>query len=707
MIFPIGHVSNVIRRKPWISIILITACIVAYIFTHLSLKEWQPDFEESLIELGDYYVTHPYLELSPEIEQIIFGSELLKEKIQEYLKKHGKEETSAFASELEQAELKLLELNLIKTIERGPLKKWGVTPSALSFLMLFTYMFLHTGLGHLIGNMYLLYLTGPLIEDIWGRSVFTAFYLLSGIVSVLLYSLIFPHSVFPVIGASGAISGLMGAFLIRYWKTKILFFNFFFFWIRKWRMFTAPAWLMLPLWFLFQVLGVKLMDVLKMYSGGPVAYWAHIWGFIFGVAVAIGMKLYGFEEKFTKKQTSKDSFVDENHRIYEEAMEYLGRGEKGQAYNILLEAAREAPTHTELVQALWKLSLEFGKEREAAEFLAALIGKEVKEGHLDSALFRYRELNAHIPDGSVDIDTRSKVMLTEHLIDTRELKEGEVLARALIDQIGPDFSPADLLYFVQVVLKLDLKRDLVLAGTVIRRALRHPGIPPEKKVELNEKLYKTPDEKKVPVKKEMPKEEKLQTVGVTPRARELDVLEDPEAPEEGDTQELPSFDTLLDEVELIPAPPPEVESVEIVSEAEPQGHLVVTPGVPVGIEGSKLLLEMEHRSQKELFLEEVHSISVVKIVSSSGGPFFLIDLFLGDPEVEKTEIRTIRFTSKVFDPRRLVPGAAGPMEAFRIFMSILLKLSKAKPYPDLESVRLQRVREFPTIADYEDSLPHW
>jgi len=657
--------------------------------------------------LGEYYVTHPYLELSPETEQILFGSELLKKEIRELLKEHGKQETGEYISGVEQIELRRLEQALIKTIEKGPFKKWGVTPSDLSLLMLFTYMFLHTGLAHLIGNMYILYLTGPFIEDIWGRPVFTAFYLLSGIFSVLMYSMIFPHSVVPVIGASGAIAGLMGAFLIKYWRTRILFFNVLFFWVKKWRMFTAPAWLMLPLWLLLQVVGVKLMDALKMYNGGSVAYWAHIWGFVFGVAVAIGMKFLRFEEKFTKKQIEKTSFADKNYRIYEEAMGYIGRGERGQAYNILLEAAREAPTHTELVRALWTLSLEFGKERETAGFLVTLIVQQVKDGHLDTALFHYRELNHHITDGSVDIDAHSKILLTEYLIDIRELKEGEALVHALIDQIDPDFSPADLLHFIQVVLKLDLKRDLALAGIVIRRALLHPGIPPGKKEELKQKLYKVPPGGTPPVKKETPGEEKSQPIqpgGITPRARELDTPETPD--EDFDTQKLPSFDKLLDEVELIPAPPPEAEPVEIVPEAEPQGHLVVTPAVPVGIEGSTLLLEMERRSQKALPLEEVHSVSVVKIAPSPGRPYFLIDLFLVDPGAEKSEIRTIRFTSNVFDPRRLVPGAAGPMEAYRIFISILLKLSNAKPYPDLESVRLQTVREFPTVDAYENSLPH-
>lgn len=704
MILPIGHESNVIRRKPWISFLLIGLCCVIHIFTYVAVKEWQPEFRDRILELGEYYVTHPYLKLSPEIERVIFGSELLKEKIQEYLKEHGKEETSPFASEVEQAKLKRLEGYLIKTIEKGPFKKWGVTASDLSFSSLITYMFLHTGLLHLLGNMYILYLTGPFIEDIWGRPVFAVFYLLSGIVSALLYSLTFSQAVVPVIGASGAIAGLMGAFLIKYWKTRILFFNILFFWVKKWRMFTAPAWLMLPLWLLFQILGAKLMSVLRMYSGGPVAYWAHIWGFIFGVAVAVGMKFFRFEEKFSKRQLIKDSFADENYLIYEEAMEFIGRGEKGRAYGMLLEAAREAPTHPEVVHALWKLSLEFGKEREAAGFLVKLIGQEVKDGHLDTALLHFRELRERFPDGSVDIDNHSKVFLAEYMIDIRELKEGEALVRAIIDQIDPNFSVADLVYFVHVVLKLDLKRDLALAGIVIPHALRHPGVPLEKKEEFKEKLYKTPSPGKAPVKKEAPETVEVRSEGVTPRAGELDV---PEVSEKDfDTQELPSFDTLLDEVELIPAPPPEAESIEILTEVLPRGQLVVTPAVPVGLEGATLLLEMERRSRKELPLEEVHSVSVVKIVSGSERPYFLIDLFLGDPEAEKSEVRTIRFTSKVFDPRRLVPGAAGPMEAFRIFMSILLKLSKAIPYPDLESVRLQRVREFPSVTEYEDSFPH-
>ena len=686
------------------------------------------------------------------MEQVLLGSEFVKDFLQrpekEDQNKHSKRGTvgamqgSGGVSSLEQEELNRLEQTLIKTIKKGPFKKWGYTPSEFSIILLITYMFLHGSWAHLIGNVYILYLTGPFIEDIWGRPVFTAFYLLSGMVSALLYGFNYPDSVIPLFGASGAIAGVMGAFLIRYWNTRILFFNALFFFIKKWRTFTAPAWVMLPLWLLFQFLGAKLMDVLKIYGGGPVAYWAHIWGFVFGAAVGVGLKYFRIEEKFTKKLREKDTYMDHNFRVYEEAMDYIGRGEKGQAYKMILETLREAPTYPELVESLWKLSFEFNKEYEAAGYMVMLIEKEVRDGRMESALSHYRELREVIPDGSFDVDRHSRVMFADYLMDIDKAEEAEILVRRLLGQMDADLSPADVLHLINVVLRLDLRRDLALAGKVIEQALLHPGIPEGKKKELKTKIYKVPpgevslSGQEIPVKKDASDEEDIQVDGLRPGAQEMEMMEpliaagsDPVLPALGalmdsaalrgdiitQEEEIDGIEKKLDtkgiDEELIDEEILELEEKDKLEEdnepmllLEESSRLKPMFSIPIGLTEDNLILDLGEGDQLSLKLADVHSISVVKILPERGRTYFLIDLFLDDPVGKLSGIRLYRLSGTTFDPRRLVPGTQGPMEAFRIFLSILLKMSNAKLFPDIDSVRLQSIREFPTIEAYEASF---
>ena len=147
---------------------------------------------------------------------------------------------------------------------------------------LITYQFLHGGFLHLFGNLFFLFLAGPFIEDVWGRPVFAAFYLTAGALSALMFALRYPELDEPLIGASGAVAGVMGAFLVRYWKTRIRFLYFFI----PFRpgTFTAPAWLMLPLWFARELVFAQAWDVASPGTGGGgVAHWAHVWGFAFGL----------------------------------------------------------------------------------------------------------------------------------------------------------------------------------------------------------------------------------------------------------------------------------------------------------------------------------------------------------------------------------------------------------------------------------------
>jgi len=158
--------------------------------------------------------------------------------------------------------------------EPVPLLKLLVAP--------FASMFLHGGWMHLIGNMWFLYLFGDNVEDSMGHFRFLVFYLLSGIAATVAHIAVHPLSPIPIVGASGAISGVVGAYLVMFPTARVLTLVPIFFFIAD--VVVLPALVFIGLWFLFQFWS-GLLSLAVPHMGG-VAWWAHIGGFIAGLVLA-------------------------------------------------------------------------------------------------------------------------------------------------------------------------------------------------------------------------------------------------------------------------------------------------------------------------------------------------------------------------------------------------------------------------------------
>ena len=157
---------------------------------------------------------------------------------------------------------------------------------ASAWLTPFTSMFMHGGWMHLIGNMLFLWIYGNNVEDYLGRIKFLLFYFVSGLAAIALYTLFSPSSNIPLVGASGAIAGVMGAYIVLHPRAKITVLIIFFFI----QFIQLPAKVVLGIWFIYQI----LMSVLGSASGGGVAWMAHVGGFVFGYLVMrLMVKLFG------------------------------------------------------------------------------------------------------------------------------------------------------------------------------------------------------------------------------------------------------------------------------------------------------------------------------------------------------------------------------------------------------------------------------
>ncbi|MEX2183933.1 MAG: rhomboid family intramembrane serine protease [Chloroflexota bacterium] len=181
------------------------------------------------------------------------------------------------------------------------IRTWGVVPVEVvgawesgdvvsgATAGLISSQFLHGGWLHLLGNMLYLWIFGNNIEDRLGRLLFIVFYLAGGIAAALAQIAIDPTSDVPMIGASGAIAAILGAYLVLYPRariTSLVFLGFFY------QLIDVPALLVLAFWFVLQLIdGLASLGVSS--SGGGVAFFAHIGGFVFGAAVALVLRSSG------------------------------------------------------------------------------------------------------------------------------------------------------------------------------------------------------------------------------------------------------------------------------------------------------------------------------------------------------------------------------------------------------------------------------
>ncbi len=157
---------------------------------------------------------------------------------------------------------------------------WGIVPDRLHTVSLFTSMFLHGGWLHLIGNMLFLWVFGRNLEDLIGGGRFLVFYLVCGLIAAVVHVIFNPYSRTPTIGASGAIAGVMGAYLIKFPRARIITLVPIFFFITTMEI---PAAFLLLWWFAIQFFSGFGSLGENDYSGGGTAWFAHIGGFIAGM----------------------------------------------------------------------------------------------------------------------------------------------------------------------------------------------------------------------------------------------------------------------------------------------------------------------------------------------------------------------------------------------------------------------------------------
>jgi len=292
IVIPVGQEHGEVRREPWVSYAIVAFNVAIFAFLWIaSLRSDVPArFEAKATEVTEYLARNPYLTVPPELVPL-YGRRAIA-----LLEERGAstQPPVEWVVRRQQQKLNALAGELFAVARELPLLEPGFVPARPDLFAAFTSMFVHAGLFHLVGNMLFFFATGPFLEDVFGRPLFLLLYLLSGLFALAAHSWQNPGSLAPVVGASGAVAGVMGAFLVRLRTSRIRFLCvpiLFLPWIRF--RFLVPAFLFLPLWFAAQFwLATSSTDP------GSVALWAHVGGFAFGAAAALLVALLSIEKRW-------------------------------------------------------------------------------------------------------------------------------------------------------------------------------------------------------------------------------------------------------------------------------------------------------------------------------------------------------------------------------------------------------------------------
>ena len=345
-LFPIRSESRV-RRFPAVTVSLIGLNILVFLFSYPVMNRQHKIIIEKATELQDIEIRT----LSPGDPSAII----------EYAKDPGVLREKIKNKEIEISddlwkEWKKAYDDYEKAMHERLTRKYGFVSTDFDIPTLITSMFLHAGFMHLFFNLWFLWLVGLNVEDDWGRPFFLGFYLISGIVACLLFA-VMTKSDLPLIGASGAIAGVMGAFAVQYYKSKIYFlfillFPFIF------KVFPLYAWFYLPLWFLQQ-----LFQAVYLSEYSPVAFWAHVGGFGFGVFVVVLLRYSGLERKYlTPLVEDTLNLMDLD---FSKAVEARSAGDFEEAEKHLKEILLREPSNLDAAEELIDIYIKGDKKKEA------------------------------------------------------------------------------------------------------------------------------------------------------------------------------------------------------------------------------------------------------------------------------------------------------------------------------------------------------
>src|ERR1051326_986598 len=356
MLIPIRHENMSARRWPVITIGLIVINTVVFLATYSSMQEQAPELGQTKAHILLLAAAHPELKTTPAAQKLVDNFSKQYPTDWQTLQSPNHDVIDAWDAKMRlmddpvrlQSEMDSLTDKYASLSSNSITQKYAFVPGDTKPISYLTANFLHGGWLHLIGNMWFLWLAGFVLEDVWGRPLFITFYLIAGAAAMQFHAWTNVGSMVPSLGASGAVAGLMGAFLVRFPKMKIemaWIFGLISLFRRRVYRFKAAAYWLLPLWLVMEVLYGGLQG-----SSGGVAHWAHVGGFVFGVAAGLVIQHSGFEHKVNQAIEAKVGVTSDP--ALEQASDLMDHGKLDEALILLNNHLSVNPNSTDALNLI-------------------------------------------------------------------------------------------------------------------------------------------------------------------------------------------------------------------------------------------------------------------------------------------------------------------------------------------------------------------
>jgi membrane associated rhomboid family serine protease len=373
-----------VRRWPIITLALILANLLIFAGTHQTVDEQDSQLWRVRKHILILAATHPNLLVGPESREFVdgFQSQFPEDWVElQSPKSDADDDWAARIRQIDdpaslQAEMDSLAADYSRLAASSITERYAFVPAHPKPITYLTSTFLHADWWHVLGNMWFLWLAGFVLEDAWGRPLYLIVYVAAGAMACQFDAWASPLSIVRSVGASGAVAGLMGAFLVRFPRMKIqMTWCFDFGVFRFWRFWMRAYWL-LPLWALVEI----------NYGMGPrdeIGHWAHVGGFLFGAFAAIAIRYSGLEHKLHKAIEEKVTWTPATEithasdlmeqREFDEAAKLLNeyltmKPDSVEAWNLLRAVhwqKSEIPAYRELTVKICELHLK-AREYETA-----------------------------------------------------------------------------------------------------------------------------------------------------------------------------------------------------------------------------------------------------------------------------------------------------------------------------------------------------
>jgi membrane associated rhomboid family serine protease len=391
VLIPLRHENMRGRRWPIITFALIGLNVAIFLVTNWGIEAQQPKRSEIRLHLLLLAATHPELKTTSDSAEFIQHVKKASGRSWNQIASPSRNVQDPWDAQMRlqddpaqlQQEMDELCQQFDELEQSTILDKYGFVPAHPHAISYLSANFLHGGWLHLIGNMWFLWLAGFILEDNWGRVIYSVFYLVAGAASLQFYAWCSPGSFTPLVGASGAVAALMGAFLVRFPKMKIemaivtLFYRF---------KFKAAAYWLLPLW-----LAMEFFYGAALGQGSSVAHWAHVGGFLFGMLGAFVIQKSGLEQKASAKIESEIAWTGDPAVV--QAQEALDHGKLDEAVATLEKHVAEKPSSTDaliiLQQVQWRRNDIPAYQKASAQLIQAYL----KAHDADAAWHAYDELS--------------------------------------------------------------------------------------------------------------------------------------------------------------------------------------------------------------------------------------------------------------------------------------------------------------------------